>query len=358
MKRSPDPLFAPERKQHKTLVFVLLVLAIFLTLLLVLNHINNSRVNLVTQSVTVPQLNSQMNNFRILHISDLHGQYFGAQQERLQLAIREARYDIVVITGDVTGKGGDDGAFLRLLDLFDGKKPVYFIPGDEDPDPIVSTPNELNSAKAPYILRAEEHGAVYLDAPERLEFGKNAIWLWPEGLYTLDLGNSEATVATREAELQSMPASPERDAQLRAVQYRGELLSRIRAARKITKIDDVHIAVSHHPLSLSALTTLREWTDGGNDAYVSSVSLVLSGHYNAGQWRLPFVGAVKVPASAGKGGGWFPGDMGVVGLSSYQGIPQYISPGLGASSAIGLPAFRLFNTPQITQITLTTKMTY
>ncbi len=84
---------------------------------------------------------------------------------------------------------------------------------------------------------------------------------------------------------------------------------------------------------------------------------MLAGHYNGGQWRLPFLGAVKVPASAGKGSGWFPGDMGVVGLSSYQGIPQYISPGLGASNAIGLPAFRLFNTPQITQITLTTRMT-
>ena len=357
MKRSSDPLFAPERKQHTTLAFVLLVLAIFLAVLLVLNHINNSRVDLVTQRVTVPQLNSQMNNFRILHISDLHGQYFGAHQERLQLTIREAKYDIVVITGDVTGKGGDDGAFLALLDLFDGKKPVYFISGDEDPDPIVTTPQDGDSAKASFIQRAEAHGAIYLDAPERLEFGKNAIWLWPEGLYTLDIDNSEATVATREAELLSLPESPERDAQLRAVRYRGELLARIRAARRITKADDVHIAISHHPLSLSALTTLREWTDSGNDAYVSSVSLVLSGHYNAGQWRLPFVGAVKVPTSAGKGSGWFPGDMGVVGLSSYQGIPQYISPGLGASSAVGLPAFRLFNTPQITQITLTTKLT-
>ena len=357
MKRYRDPLFAPEKKRHGTLVFVLLLMIIFLGMILVLNHINNSRVTLVTQAVTVPQLSSQMNNFRILHISDLHGQFFGAHQERLQLAIREARYDIVVITGDVTGKGGDDSAFLALLDLFEGKKPVYFIPGDEDPAPIVSQAGASESAKAPYILRAEEHGAIYLDVPQRLAFGDRAIWLWPERMYTLDIGNSEATVATRQAELEGEPASPERDAQLRAVQYQGDLLSRIKAARRITKADDVHIAVTHHPLSLEALTNLREWTESDNDAYVSSVSLVLSGHYNAGQWRLPGVGAVKVPESAGKGSGWFPGDMGVVGLSSYQGIPQYISPGLGASHAVGLPAFRLFNTPQVTQITLTTRMT-
>lgn len=356
MRRSRDPLFDSDRKSHGTLIFTLLILVIFLSMILVLNHINNSRVTLVTQNITVPALNSGMNNFRILHISDLHGQRFGAHQERLQLTVAQAKYDIVVITGDVTGPDGDDSAFLELLDLFQGKKPVYFIPGDEDPAPIQAQPGS-DSAKAPYILRAEAHGAVFLDAPERIEFGRNAMWLWPERLYTLDIGNSEATVATRQAELESMPASPERDAQLRAVQYQGDLLARIRAARRVIKTDDVHIALTHHPLSLSALTTLREWTDGGNDAHVSSVSLVLAGHYNGGQWRLPFAGAVKVPASAGKGSGWFPGDMGVVGLSSYQGIPQYISPGLGASRAVGLPAFRLFNTPQITQITLTTRMT-
>ncbi|MBR1585382.1 MAG: metallophosphoesterase [Clostridia bacterium] len=357
MKRSQDPLFAPERRSHGTLVFILLLILIFLALTLILNHLNNSRVNLTTQSITVPALTPAMNNFRILHISDLHGQYFGANQERLQLAIRTTRYDIVVITGDVTGKDGDYGAFLKLLELFQGKTPVYFISGDEDPAPIVSTPHGGDSAKAEYIQAAEAMGAIYLDAPERIDFGKNAIWLWPERLYTLDIDNSEATVSTRENELKSDPPSPERDAMLQAVRYQGDLLARIRAARRITKAGDIHIAVTHHPLSLDALTTLREWADNGNDAYVSSVSLVLAGHYNGGQWRLPLLGAVKVPASAGKGSGWFPGDMGVVGLSSYQGIPQYISPGLGASSAVGLPAFRLFNTPQVTQITLTTRMT-
>ncbi|MBQ9263322.1 MAG: metallophosphoesterase [Clostridia bacterium] len=358
MRKYRDPLFAPEPKSHTTLVFILLLLIIFLATVLVLNHINNNRVNLAVQSVTVPSLTAAMNNYRILHISDLHGQFFGAHQERLQLAIANARYNIVVITGDVTGKNGNYDAFLTLLDLFNpSKTPVYFIPGDEDPAPIESAPNGSESAKAEYIRAAEAKGAIYLDAPERIDFGKNAIWLWPERIYTLDVGNSEATVSTRMTELENEPPSPERDAALRAVKYHADLLARIRAARRITKADDIHIAVTHHPLSLDALTTLREWTDSGNDAYVSSVSLVLAGHYNGGQWRLPFVGAVKVPASAGKGSGWFPGDMGVVGLSSYQGIPQYISPGLGASSVIGLPAFRLFNTPQVTQIILTTRMT-
>ena len=357
MKRREDPLFAPEPKRHTTLLFLALVLLIFMATTLVVNHINNSRVSLQTQSVTVPGLTSSMNNFRILHISDLHGQFFGAHQERLMLAVNQARFDIAIITGDVTDSQGNCDAFLMLIDLLRERAPVYFIPGDDDPPPILSTPHEGKSAKADYIRAAEEHGAIYVDAPQRLEFGRNAIWIWPVQIYTLDVGNSEASVSTRQAELKAQPASPERNAMLQAVQYQGDLLARIRAARRITKADDLHIAITHHPLSLEAVTTLREWTDSDNDAYVSSVSLVLSGHYNGGQWRLPLVGAVKVPASAGFGSGWFPGDKGVVGLISYQGIPQYISPGLGASSASGLPAFRLFNTPQITQITLTTRMT-
>lgn len=357
MRKYRDPLFAVDRKRHTTPVFILLVTLVLLATTLVVNHINNSRVSLATQSVTVPALSSDMNNFRILHISDLHGQYFGAHQERLQLAIREAHYDIVVISGDVTGRNGDYEAFLALIDLFQGKAPVYFIPGDEDPAPILSTPHEGDSAKAEYIRAAEAHGAIYLDAPQQLSFSRNAIWIWPERLYTLDLDSSEASVATRQEELKKMPESKERSAMLQAAKYQQDQLARIRAARRITKANDIHIAVTHHPLSLDAVTTLREWTDSENAAYVSSVSLVLSGHYNGGQWRLPFLGAVKVPASAGKGSGWFPGDMGVVGLSSYLGIPQYISPGLGASSAVGLPAFRLFNTPQVTVITLTTRMT-
>ena len=357
MKRYRDPLFAPPPKQHTTLVFLLLVLVIFIAALLVLNHINNSRVTLATQSITVPSLASDMNNFRILHISDLHGLFFGVHQERLQLAIQNARYDIVIISGDVTGKDGNADAFLALLDILPGKVPVYFIPGDEDPAPIVSVPRNAATAKADYIVAAESKGAIYLDAPQQIPFRRSSIWIWPERLYTLDLDNSEASVATRQEELKNAPASPERDAMMRAAQYQQDQLARIRAARRITKAEDLHIAVTHHPLTLDALVNLREWTGSGNDAYVSAVSLVLAGHYNGGQWRLPFVGAVKVPETAGKGSGWFPGDLGVVGLSSYHGIPQYISPGLGASSAVGLPAFRLFNTPQVSLITLTTRMT-
>ena len=358
MKQSRDPLFASERRRHPALSFLALLLFVILATALVLNHINNSRVNLLTQSVTVPNLPSSLENFRILHISDLHGQYFGVNQERLSAAASQARYNIVCVTGDVTGPDGSPDAFLKLIDLFRDKAAVYFIPGDEDPAPLVATPNASGSAKADYILAAESHGAIYLDAPVKITIGKGNLWLCPEWVYTFDLEAVSAAYEARMDELKAAPASPERDAGMRAVAYETEQLSRIRAARREMLETDIHIALTHHPLQLSALQSLQEWTATENDSYVRTISLVLSGHYVGGQWRLPGLGAVRVPLSAETGGnGWFPGDVGIVGLTSFLGIPQYISPGLGASSAIGLPTFRLFNTPSITQLTLTSKLT-
>ena len=73
MPRSHDPLFAPERRKHPALTVFLLLLIVVIIVALVLNHLNNSRVNLLRETVTVPTLPSSLENFRILQISDLHG---------------------------------------------------------------------------------------------------------------------------------------------------------------------------------------------------------------------------------------------------------------------------------------------
>ena len=74
---------------------------------------------------------------------------------------------------------------------------------------------------------------------------------------------------------------------------------------------------------------------------------------------MPGIGAVKAPSSAGLGNnGWFPDDQKIVGLNTFMGVSQYISPGLGVSRAVGLPGIRLFNTPAVTILTLTSKLTF
>lgn len=358
MRRHHDPLFESEKRRHPVLGFIFLFICALLAGTLAFNHLNNNRVNLVRQNVTVPTLPSSLENFRILHISDLHGLFFGAEQERLAAAVSDAKYDIVCITGDVTDKNGSPDAFLKLISLFQSKVPVYFITGDEDPDPILSSPHNTDSAKADYILAAEAIGAIYLDAPQKITRGNGTIWLSPEWVYSLDAENDKAALDSRKDELEKEPDSPERNAALTAVNYQIDRLARIRAARSEVTANDIHIALTHHPLQMEALENLQEWSAGENDSYVRTVSLVLAGHYVSGQWMLPLLGPVKAPASAGlKNGGWFPKTNEISGLSYFLGVPQYISPGLGASAANGLPAFRLFNTPAVTQITLTTRLT-
>ena len=80
--------------------------------------------------------------------------------------------------------------------------------------------------------------------------------------------------------------------------------------------------------------------------------LILAGHYNGGQWRLPGIGAVYVPEL-----GWFPADDEIRGLSFPAGIPQYISPGLGSDPHYPYQPGRLFNSPTLTLITLTRRAT-
>lgn len=354
MKRSNDPLFAPPKKKHPAVAVALLILALVVAVALVLNHVNNGRVNLLTQRVTIPRLPASMENYRILHISDLHGLYFGAHQERIGIALQDARYHAVCVTGDVTGPDGSVDAFLKLLDLFAEKKvPVYFIPGDEDPQPF----DAASGGKADYILQAESHGGIYLDAPVKLREGKNTLWLAPDWAYTLDFQETENACLAQKEKWLSQPDSQERTLRLAAADYQLDQMARIRQARLESLEDDVHIVLTHHPLQAATLQSLQEWDPTDMSSYVRTVSLVLAGHYVGGQWRLPGIGAVRVPESAGMGSGWFPEDRLVTGLSTVLGVSQYISPGLGTSSAIGLPPVRLFNTPAVTILILTQKLT-
>ncbi len=357
MGRSHDPLFDDGRRKHPVIGFFILLLALIIATVTVLNTVSNSRVSLLKQSVTVPNLPSSLENFRILHISDLHGLYFGPHQEQVQAAIASASYDIVCVTGDITGKNGDIGAFLELLKLF-GEKPVYFIPGDEDPAALIAAPHAGDSPLADYIRAAQSQGAVYLDAPVRIDKGKGTLWLCPTWVYTLNDEGSQNAYEARQAELLAMEGSPERDAALAAVEYQLDQLNRIRQAWAENLEDHVHIGMTHVPLQESVLEDLREWTGSDNASHIRSISLVLAGHHVAGQWRVPGIGAVRVPDVSGQGGVWFPEDQKVTGLSATHGISQYISPGLGTSAAIGLPPIRLFNTPSVTVITLTSKLTF
>lgn len=358
MRRSKDPIFAPGKKKHPFLSALVIVFLFLIVTVVAFNYINNIRVTLLKQSITIPSLPKQAENLRILHISDLHGISFGPGQSRLKDTLKGAKYNIVCFTGDAVSADGDYTAFLELIDLFPST-PFYFVSGDEDPAPLIATPHEGDSPKAEWIRAAEARGAIYLDAPVKISSGTNNVWLSPERVYSLDAQGTETALTDSRAQWLKEEDSPAKKAALEAIAYQEDQLARIRQARKETLRGDTHIALSHHPITKSAMENLVEFLRDDNESYVSTIALILSGHYVGGQWRLPLAGALKAPPSSGLGtNGWFPENHLVSGLSYTLGIAQYISPGLGTSDDMGLPPIRLFNTPAVTQITLTTKITH
>lgn len=358
MPKYRDPIFAQERKKHPGLTAAFILLLLLAIVIFFFNMINNSRVSLEKKSITIASLPKQAENFRILHISDLHGLTFGKDQERISTALKGVYYDIVCFTGDATDKDGNYDAFLSLIDLFVPEIPFYFISGDEDPPSLIATPHEGDNPKAAYIQAAEEKGAIYLDAPVQLVSGSSSVWLAPEWIYSLDVNYTANALATRKAELMLEGDSPEKEAALAVITYQEERLERIRNARKLMLPVDSHIVLSHHPLTEANMRDLME-VIRLDSTHIRTISLVLSGHYCGGQWRIPLIGPVKVPPSADLGGkGWFPDKEYVSGLSYTNSVAQYITPGLGTSTENGLPGVRLFNTPAISLLTLTTKMTH
>ena len=73
-------------------------------------------------------------------------------------------------------------------------------------------------------------------------------------------------------------------------------------------------------------------------------------------WRLPFIGAFYVPDSTMPRGGWFPDQSDVSGLSTVGEAQVYITRGLSTNGSVPFMPFRLFNSPEISVLTLTSTL--
>ena len=139
-------------------------------------------------------------------------------------------------------------------------------------------------------------------------------------------------------------------ARYRALEYELERIDDLAEIRKEFLPTDIQVVLTHTPLSEDYVSDLISWTGKEELFSIRYAGLILAGHYNGGQWRIPFVGPVYVPEL-----GWFPDDSLIQGLSYPGGIPQYISPGLGSDPHYEHQPGRIFNSPVMTRIVLTRK---
>lgn len=351
-------IFASElTKRHRSHRFrnaVLILLPILIISLVVLNITVSRRIQLEELRLTVLNLPADLEGFSILHLSDLHGARYGENQKAIGTALGSTRYSCVVMTGDMLGEDGDVEPLLELISLMPKDTPKYLIPGDTD-GPAVET--GAHSSLSVYTDWAEElqaAGVQILDLPVLITREKGRIWFVPEELYALDLPGMSNVFQKQLDALNNRATTLTADdaARIRALEYELQRIETLTEMKKEFLSSDIQVVLTHTPLSSDYVADLISWADKEDLFSMRYASLILAGHYNGGQWRIPFAGAIYVPEL-----GWFPKDEQVQGLSYLESIPQYISPGLGSDPHYEHQPGRIFNRPVMTKIILTRKAT-
>ena len=69
---------------------------------------------------------------RLVHLSDLHGAWFGKNHSRLVSAVEKTDADAIVITGDMIDEMHDSEAAYSLLEEMAKLAPVYCVTGNHE----------------------------------------------------------------------------------------------------------------------------------------------------------------------------------------------------------------------------------
>lgn len=357
-RRKNTYLFAPQKQKRShwgsVIVILLMVTAIGLTVWLT-NYGANQRLQLETEKVHIMALDKTYEGFAVLHISDLHASPLGADLSLWRNLLFGKQFNAVVMSGDMIGSSGDSEPFLSLIRNLQELRPdvpIYFIAGDDDPAPVLSTARGTPQVLANWVREAQTLGAIYLDAPVSLSVGKRTVWFSPQYLYDVEVDGMIGALSKQREEMENsgQQYDAEGGAGYRALTYRIESYERTQIALKSMLSTDIQIAVNHAPLESEYIRESIQWSDEDKVFNFKNIALMLTGHYCAGQWRLPGSGAIYVPDR-----GWFPSDEGLVGMQRINSMNQYISPGIGASSYYPMSG-RLFNAPRVTLISLTAKL--
>lgn len=289
---TPEQLMEKARKRLMWLLRVILVIFILVFIQMQTNYIKQNKVEVITTGS-----NASEDALRIVQLSDMHGKLFSSKQSRLKVIFDKIDYDVVVFTGNLIDKKTINFKAVEvLLEYFEKEnKLVLFVSGNHE----VANQNvdEL------YAL-LDKYGVINLDnRAYKLQMSGDRNYSFV-GISDPDLTNfTESDSIVSEL--------------LKSAQDNGEKT----------------ILLSHRPYYL--------------ENYKDTADLILSGHNNGGQIRLPFVGGIFSPD-----GGFFPDyDYGLYSSerSGGSGVGQmYVSKGLG-NDAIPI---RLFNFPEIAYITV------
>lgn len=291
-----------------------IVLAVLIPLFIIYVVVDNFRVKVKYNDVYIKNLPDEFIDFTILQMTDLHSKEFG---KVLYDKINNLNYDMIAFTGDMmNNKDYNMNEFKNLVNNIKKKELVIYVDGNNGP----KTFDTLNNKLTTFGNEIESLGCSVLKDTYCIEKGNSKIYL------------SNFDLATN------------------IFYYNEKFFYEEKYKQKFSLIDgNVNIGIGHKPANIRILQFLSM-----NKVKNYKYDLIITGHYHGGQIRIPFYGAIIVPARNSKES-MFPNQKLVSGLYEYNNVNQYTSTGLGASKRIPLFNFRLFNTPNIDIIRLKRK---
>ena len=207
--------------------------------------------------IVSPKLKKDMAEKRIVFLSDLHNHEYGEKNAELVKAVREAKPDLILVTGDMlVGKPGHSAekaiAFMKQLPEI---APVYYSNGNHE-QRMRECPEKYGDVYRIYKHKLEEAGVVWLE-------NEACLTTWDDvkvRIYGLEIP-IESYFRTRRYH----PSAEDCFARL------GH-----------PKSEEYNILMAHHP---EFADEYRKW----------GADLILSGHLHGGIMRLPVLGGVISP---------------------------------------------------------------
>ncbi|MBO5569027.1 MAG: metallophosphoesterase [Clostridia bacterium] len=350
-------IFYEDPKRHRGKGVGRAVLILLFVLLLacgIFGTVLSGNISYVRLPFTIPNLPADMEGFAILHVSDLHGANDANLLAKFQKYIKNRTWSCMIMTGDMIGKNEEIEGVLALCALFPPDMPKYLILGDEDPDYLIPYPHENLTPFPDWMNTLLENGVTLVDEPILITRGKKEearLWLVPEELYHVDLDTMQWAYEGQLKQYEKLEnLTPAQEAQKRVVTYQAERMARIREKLGQIQDTDLQFALTHVPITEEEAKATIQSAGNGQLQY-RKISMILAGHYCGGQWVIPGIGPIYIPEI-----GWFPKEERVSGMSYPGGIPQYTSPGLGASGFYSYQPGRFMNPECITSIELTSQM--
>lgn len=275
---------------------ILAGIAVLLVALFIWTVWSNTALEVNTYTLTSSALPDAFDGYRIAHVSDLHNAELGDGNERLLAMLREAKPDMIAITGDmIDSRNTDVAVALAFAEEAVQIAPCYYVTGNHEAR--VSEYDDLKVGLEACDVIVLENARVQIEVSGEFI---TILGVDDPSFHTDYLFGDDAAVIS-------------------------STLAEIR-----TEADGFTVLLSHRPEVF--------------DTYVASgMNLVLSGHAHGGQFRLPFLGGLVAPNQ-----GFFPEYDS--GLYTEGGTNMIVSRGLGNSAF----PFRFNNRPEVLIIELQT----